>query len=175
MYKKIILPYVYDEFLGKGDEVDTEYLGLGLVLDKADLKVNKAFKSSQGEQKVSAIIIQPEGTGDLSIVSVYTLSQFRRKGYASMLLDKAISVARRMFIWDEYDDDKEVIVLKTLYRLPDNIRPIYEEFLMKNHFTDFIQIESAKESQIDDGFFIDVWSASCEIAFFKNVEDAVNA
>ncbi len=173
-YEKLILPYIYDDFTGNGDELDIEYFALAAVLDDTDEGYEDALKFNGNIAAASVLVIQPEATGDLSIVSVFTLPLFRRKRYASMLLDKAVTMARMMFNWEEEDDDEEVIVLKTLYRLPEDIRVIYEEFLMENHFTDFVLLSSKDEYESDDGLSLDVWSACCEITFIRRPEETAN-
>ncbi len=144
-YSSLILPYILDDYRGSGRWTETAYFGLG---------------AAEGKERVSALIMQPEITGDLNIVSLYTVPGYRRKGYASALLNKSIAVARELFRWEK-DETEELIVLKTLYSLPGDILDIYESFLIKNHFTDFVLLKEAAEREEE------VWSASCEIKFFK--------
>ncbi|WP_197029557.1 GNAT family N-acetyltransferase [Butyrivibrio sp. AE3004] len=167
----LMLPYIYEEYIGNGDETDIEYIVLAAVLEECEEGFEDAVSANGKLPAASVLVIQPEATGDLNIVSVYTIPSARNRGYASMLLDKALVIARRMFKWEEDDDDEELILLKTLYRLPDDKKLTYEEYLMKNHFTDFVLIESKEESSIDDGLSLDVWSASCEVKFIRDKVD----
>ena len=156
-YKSLILPYIYDEFAGGCEETDTEYFGLVALIEPGEEGFEEA-KEFMGA--VSVLIIQPEATGDLNIVSIYTLPRFRRKGYASALTGKAIQVARTMFQWDE-GETEDLVIFKTLYRLPEDIQEIYEAFLIKNHFTDFVELES------EEG--IHAVSASAYLRFFREI------
>ncbi|WP_026528452.1 GNAT family N-acetyltransferase [Butyrivibrio sp. VCD2006] len=164
-YKGMILPYIYDEFTGNGAELDTEFMGLSAVLDESDEGYDDAMKATGSVACASVLVVQPEAEGDLNIVSIFTLPALRRRGYASALMDKALFIARKMFIWDE-EENESLILFKTLYRIPDDIREVYEEFLMKNNFTDFIQVETA-DNIPDDGLCLDVWSASAEVKFYR--------
>lgn len=156
-YRELILPYVYDEFKDALDETGTEYLAIAAVLQPKDpgYERNKA---------VSVLVIQPEPTGDLTIISIYTLPEYRRRGYATSLIDAAIKAARAMFIWEE-DETEDIVILKTIYRLPYDILKVYEAFLIKNHFTQFILLE--EDLTGEDGS-LDVWSAECHLKFYRN-------
>ena len=166
-FKNLMLTYIYDELMEIGDEIDTEFLSIAAILDETEEGYDMASSYSES-CAASVLVIQPEATGDFNIVSIFTLPALRGRGFATILLEKAITILRQMFEWDDDDDEEEVVLLKTLYRLPDDIRLVYEEYLMKNHFTDFVQVESKEESSIDDGLPLDVWSAVCELSFIKN-------
>ncbi|MBQ6967403.1 MAG: GNAT family N-acetyltransferase [Lachnospiraceae bacterium] len=155
----LMLPYIFDEFSGEVEETDTEYFGLAAVLEEGDEDFHKAHKTV-----ASVLIVQPETIGDLNIVSIYTVPALRGKGYASMLFDKSVQVARQLFSFDE-DETEETIVYKTLYRLPEETQDIYEAFLIKNHFRDFYLVEQGNSEE--EGKEYDVWSAAAFIKFFK--------
>ncbi|MBO6149159.1 MAG: GNAT family N-acetyltransferase [Lachnospiraceae bacterium] len=146
-YSHLLLPYIYEDLIGDGMETDTEYFGLAAI---------------ENGEAVSALVIQPEATGDLNIVSVYTLPEYRRRGFATELLGKSLSVARALFKWEE-GETEELIILKTLYSLPPDILDVYENFLIKNHFRDFVLLKEAAPGEED------VWSGSAEIRFFREV------
>ncbi len=180
-YRELMLPYIYREFKGSADKTDTEYYGLAAVLEEGD-EGYRTIKAGMGEPRVaSVIVIQPEAAGDLNIVSIYTRPGCRRQGYASALADKALFVARQLFLWDE-DENDAFMIYKTLYRLPADLQEIYEAFLKKNGFTDFLLIESAEEGlewqtmeaqekgkeAAVTGEALDTWSASAHVRFFRD-------
>lgn len=184
-YKKLMLPYIYREFKGLrgAGETDTEYFGLAAVLEEGDEGYKKIRVRNGGSRVASVIVIQPEATGDLNIVSIYTRPECRRNGYASALADKALFVARQLFTWEE-GETEDVIIYKTVYRLPADLGGMYEAFLKKNGFTDFVLLESAEENAMlkamagEEGIealskeALDTWSASAYVKFFRDGAEA---
>ena len=81
-------------------------------------------------------------------------------GIASALLDKAVQVAAALFDYEEgqYGDD---ITLKTMYCLSDEYRKPFEEWLMKNDFTEFGILKSSGDGRPE------ICSASSDIHFFR--------
>ncbi len=130
-YKELILPYIYEEFRGCEDVPESPYFGLAAFSDNDPGNLSRP---------ASVLVIQPEPTGDLNIVSIYTRPECRRQGFGSALLDSAIQVARQMFQWEE-GETEDLVIFKTLYRLPEDLQEIYEAFLIKNHFTEFVELD----------------------------------
>ena len=117
-----MLPYIYREFSGTSkDKPGSEYFGLAAVLEKGDEGYTKIRVKNGNSRIASVIVIQPEATGDLNIVSIYTRPECRRMGYASALADKALFVARQLFAWEE-GETEDYIIYKTLYRLPADLQ-----------------------------------------------------
>lgn len=143
-FKELILPDIYEE-LNDQEEIDTDYI---------------AISSWMNDEPVGVIIVDPEGSGDLNLLSVWTVSKYRRMGIASALLDKALSVAAALFDYEEgqYGDD---ISLKTMYCLSDEYRKPFEEWLMKNDFTEFGIIRNP------EGERPEICTASADIHFFR--------
>lgn len=155
-YKHLMIPYIYDEYKGNEDKTELGLWGFALVLTEGEESYERALAAGGDEAAASVLVIQPESDGDLNIVSVFTFPPFRRRGYASMLLRRALTVARTLFKWDEGESGED-IMYKTLYRLPEDIRTVYESFLIKNLFSDFVLVDEEKE----------VWSASAMIRLFR--------
>lgn len=103
-----------------------------------------------------------EANLDLAVLSIFTLPEHRRQGIASELLDKALFIARRLFVFEE-GEDEDYINLKAVYRLSDKFRLPFEAFLKKNNFTDFYLIDEHDDPQ--------VWAGIGEIRFYKTKED----
>ena len=177
-FEQLILPVVYEELSDFSEDMGEIYLCLASFEEpqKAGsqcdpLKPDTAGGSDAdasheqltGGRAVSALIMELEDTGDLNILSLYTFERYRRKGHASALLKKAVEAARELFSWDEGEITEEVI-LKTLYRLPENMEEIYEAFLIKNGFTDFVLLDVINEMK--------VWSAYRQLLFFRTREEA---
>ena len=74
------------------------------------------------------------------------------------LLDKAVFAARRLFVFEEGEDEED-IDLKAVYRLRPEFLEVFEAFLKKNHFTDFILLDEEDDPQ--------VWAAMAEYRFYK--------
>ena len=143
-YKDLILPMVYEE-LSEQEDIETEYICLSTLSD---------------DKPIAALIAEPEGNGDINLLSIWTDQGYRNIGVASELLDKMLEVALNLYDWDEgqYGDD---IVLKTMYCLSDKYRTVFEEWLKKKNFTDFCILKNA-----DDGV-PEVCSATAEIHFYR--------
>ena len=156
-YRNLILPVVYDE-LKEAFRYETkkelEYLCLVL----------------KSPEPAAAIIAELEATGDINILSIYTLPEFRRKGYGTALVQTAVKVSRGLFQWDEGETEDDVI-LKTLFRLPHDMEEDFASFLAANGFTDFILLEDEDDEATEagiDGEKLNVWSAYAEIHFFTD-------
>lgn len=143
-YEHLILPMVYEE-LTEQDSIDTEYICIAMWL---------------GDVPVGAIIAEPEGSGDINLLSVWTDVNYRRMGVASALRDKMTEVALNLYDWDEaqYGDD---ILLKTMYCIADEYRVPFETWLEKNDFTDFAVLHP------EEGDTKEIRSATAEIHFFR--------
>jgi len=147
-YRHLMLSYIYDELDTYDDDLDCEYICLAATVPNEDGIIIP----------VSALICLMEPFGDIAVLSIYTLPAYRRKGYASELLDKAVFVARRLFIFEEGEDEEDVD-LKAIYRLRPELQEVFEAFLKKNHFTDFILLDEDDDPQ--------VWAAMAEYHFYK--------
>ena len=151
-YKHLMLSYIYDELDAYENDLDCEYICLAAAVPNEDGIVIP----------VSALICLMEPFGDIAVLSVYTLSSYRRKGYASELLNKAVFIARRLFVFDEGEDEENVDV-KAVYRLRPEFQEVFEAFLKKNHFTDFVLLDEEDDPQ--------VWAAIAEYRFYKTDSD----
>ncbi|MCR5777194.1 MAG: GNAT family N-acetyltransferase [Lachnospiraceae bacterium] len=152
-YEHLILPVVYEE-LTDGDETNDEervYLCLAAINDDGEA--------------VSFIVAELEDFGDINILSIFTDLKWRRQGYAKLLKEKVVEAARRLFVWED-DEVKEDVILKTLYRLPAGMERDYEAFLKGSGFTDFVLVVDGQQYQS-----LNVWSAFCEICFFKDRDE----
>ena len=128
-------------------------------------RLKRVFQSMYNEFVLSGLCEgeeDPEGSGDLNLLSVWTAPEYRRMGIASALLDKALEVAAALYDYEEgqYRDD---ITLKTMYCLSDGYRKSFEEWLMKNDFTELGILKSS------DGERPEVCSASADIHFFRTI------
>ena len=122
-YKQLMLSYIYDELESYEDDLDCEYICLAAMVPNADGIIIP----------VSALICQMEPFGDIAMLSIYTLPGYRRQGYASALVDKAVFVARRLFIFQDGEDDEDVN-LKAVYRLRDESRErIHRDMLIRDY------------------------------------------
>ena len=151
-YRHLMLSYIYEELETYDDDLDCEYICLAATAPNEDGIIIP----------VSVLICLMEPFGDVAVLSIYTLPAYRRKGYASELLDKAVFVARQLFIFDE-GEDEENIDLKAVYRLRSELREPFEEFLKKNHFVDFVLLDEDDDPQ--------VWAAMAEYRFYKTNEE----
>ena len=147
-YAHLVLPYVCDELAAYEGDPEREYICLYGSIENED---SILFP-------VSALVMLMEPDGALSLLSVYTLPEYRRRGFASELLDKAVFIARRLFIFDE-GEDEEVISVKAVYRLSPARLDVFEAFLKKNDFTDFYLLN-------DDGE-LKTWAAISDVRFSK--------
>ena len=151
-YKHLMLSYIYEELKEYENDLDCEYICLAAVLPNED----GIFIP------VSALVCLMEPFGDIAILSIYTLPAYRRRGCASKLLDKAVYIARRLFVFDEGEDEEDVD-LKAVYRLRPEFQEVFEAFLKKNHFTDFVLLDEEDDPQ--------VWAAMAEYRFYKTDSD----
>lgn len=147
-YKHLMLSYIYEELESYNDDLDCEYICLAAMVPNEDGIIIP----------VSVLICLMEPFGDISVLSIYTLPAYRRQGYASELLDKAVFIARRLFIFEEGEDEED-INLKAIYRLRPELQEVFEEFLKKNHFVDFFLLDENDDPQ--------VWAAMAEYHFYK--------
>ncbi len=151
-YKHLMLSYIYEELETYEDDLDCEYICLAATVPNQDGIIIP----------VSVLICLMEPFGDIAVLSIYTLPDYRRKGYASELLDKAVFIARRLFIFEDGEDEEDVN-LKAIYRLRPELKEAFEEFLKKNHFVDFILLDEDDDPQ--------VWAAMAEYNFYKLPEE----
>ena len=147
-YEHLMLSYIYEELESYEDDLDCEYICLAVTVPNADGIIIP----------VSVLICLMEPFGDIAVLSVYTLPAYRRQGYASALMDKAVFVARQLFIFEEGEDEEDVN-LKAIYRLRPELQKVFEEFLKKNHFVDFFLLDEADNPQ--------VWAAMAEYHFYR--------
>ena len=147
-YKQLMLSYIYEELKTYENDLDCEYICLAAIAPNADGIMIP----------VSALVCLMEPFGDIAVLSIYTLPGYRRKGYASELLDKAVFVARRLFIFEDGEDEEDVN-LKAIYRLRPEYQEVFEAFLKKNHFVDFYLLDEADDPQ--------VWAAIAEYHFYR--------
>lgn len=151
-YKHLMLSYIYEELDSFDDDLDCEYICLAAMVPNEDGIIIP----------VSVLICLMEPFGDIAVLSIYTLPGYRRQGYASKLLDKAVYIARRLFIFDEGEDEED-INLKAIYRLRPELQEVFEAFLKKNHFVDFVLLDEDDDPQ--------VWAAMAEYRFYRIPED----
>ena len=151
-YRHLMLSYIYDELDTYEDDLDCEYICLAATVSNEDGLIIP----------VSVLVCLMEPFGDVAVLSIYTLPNYRRRGFASALLDKAVFVARQLFIFEE-DEDEEDINLKAIYRLRAEQREVFETFLKKNHFVDFILLDEDDDPQ--------VWAAMAEYRFYRLPEN----
>ena len=147
-YKHLMLSYIYDELESYDDDLDCEYICLAAMVPNEDGIIIP----------VSVLICLMEPFGDIAVLSIYTLPAYRRKGYASELLDKAVFIARQLFIFEEGEDEED-INLKAIYRLRPEFQEVFEAFLKKNHFVDFVLLDEDDDPQ--------VWAAMAEYNFYR--------
>ncbi len=143
-YEPLILPMVVEELKQQGN-FEENYLALA-----ADDK----------DGAVGALVAELEDNGDISLLSVWTDEEHRREGIASGLLQKMTEVARALYDWEDsqYGDD---ILLKVMYCLEDEYREVFEEWLRKNDFTDFLVMRDKSQKRPE------ICGATAEIHFFR--------
>ncbi len=143
-YEPLILPMVVEELKQQGN-LEENYLALA-----ADDK----------DGAVGALVAELEDNGDISLLSVWTDEEHRREGIASGLLQKMTEVARALYDWEDsqYGDD---ILLKVMYCLEDEYREVFEEWLRKNDFTDFLVMRDKSQNRPE------ICGATAEIHFFR--------
>ncbi|WP_022776717.1 GNAT family N-acetyltransferase [Butyrivibrio sp. AE3009] len=143
-YEPLILPMVVEELKQQGN-FEENYLALA-----ADDK----------DGAVGALVAELEDNGDISLLSVWTDEEHRREGIASGLLQKMTEVARALYDWEDsqYGDD---ILLKVMYCLEDEYREVFEEWLRRNDFTDFLVMRDKSQNRPE------ICGATAEIHFFR--------
>ena len=151
-YKHLMLSYIYEELDSYEDDLDCEYICLAAMEPNEDGIIIP----------VSVLICLMEPFGDIAVLSIYTLPAYRRKGFASALLDKAVFVARRLFVFEEVENEEDVN-LKAIYRLRPELQEPFEAFLKKNHFVDFVLLDENDDPQ--------VWAAMAEYHFYRTDAD----
>ena len=139
-YKHLMLSYIYEELDTYDDDLDCEYICLAATVPNQDGIIIP----------VSVLICLMEPFGDIAVLSIYTLPDYRRKGYASELIF-------------EDGEDEEDVNLKAIYRLRPELQEVFEAFLKKNHFVDFILLDEDDDPQ--------VWAAMAEYNFYKLPEE----
>lgn len=143
-YEAFMLPMIYEELLQQSC-IEENYIALAAIDEDTALGV---------------VIAELEDGGDINLLSIWTAMDRRREGIASGLLQKMTEVARALYKWDDgqYGDD---ITLKTMYCLDDRYRKIYEAWLEKNGFTDFMVMRDETEDRPD------ICGATAEIHFYR--------
>ncbi len=143
-YEAFMLPMIYEELLQQSC-IEENYIALAAIEEDTSLGV---------------VIAEPEDGGDINLLSIWTAMDRRREGIASGLLQKMTEVVRALYKWDDgqYGDD---ITLKTMYCLDDRYRKIYEAWLEKNGFTDFMVMRDETEDRPD------ICGATAEIHFYR--------
>ncbi len=127
VYEDLMVPMVYEE-LSRAESIETEYLALSAWLD---------------DKPACVIVADPEDSGDINILSVWTDQKYRRRGVASDLFDKLMELVSALYNWDEleYGDDIEI---RTMYCLDDAFRKPYEGWLEAKGFSDFSVLREAE-------------------------------
>ena len=156
-YRALILPSVYEELRRHDAELDTYYLCLAAVPDGPAAAAGDGPAAAAAGGPVSVLVAQMEDSGDLLIISLYTLPEERRKGYASYLKEQLLTAARGLFLWEEGETEAD-IYLKTLYRLPEGAEAAYDAFLKKNGFTEFYLLDEEER--------YNTWCALAEVRFY---------
>ncbi len=146
--RELILPYIYEELDAFEGDPAAEYICLAYNAADEDGSV----------LPVSALVMLMEPEGELALLSVFTLPEYRRQGYASELLAKAVFVARQLFRFEE-GEDEIFLDLKAVYRLSDEYQTALEGFLKVNGFTDFYLLDEDDSPQ--------VWAAVSELRFYR--------
>ncbi len=127
-WKDLIIPVIYEELDLSRKELEDNYFCIGV---------------KEGSDRAGALIahIEPE-TGDVQIISIYVLPEFRRRGHGSALV-KALSDLMSSAFRFAYDELSSQIFIKTMYSLPAEYRKKYEAFLKAAGFTQFYIFKKA--------------------------------
>ena len=131
-YQDVILPVIYEELAEWPGELLEGYFCIGV---------------KAGRTPVGALIAEHEDIdGDLTIISLYVLPEYRRQGIGSRLIRSMTDVARALYqpLPHEYGTD---IYVKTVYSLPVDMLSIWESFLKKNDFTDYYILQQESDNQ----------------------------
>lgn len=143
-YESLMLPMIYEE-LEQQASIEEEYI---------------AIAAEEEDEPLGVLVAEFEDSGDINLLSIWTTQDRRREGIASGLFDKMAEIARALYEWDDgqYGDD---INVKTMYCLDDRYREIFEAWLEKNHFTDFMVMRDATKDRPD------ICGATAEIHFYR--------
>ncbi len=143
-YESLMLPMIYEE-LSQQDSIEEGYIALA---------------AEEENEPLGVLVAEPEDSGDINLLSIWTVKDRRKEGIASGLLGKMSEVARALYEWDDgqYGDD---ITLKTMYCLEDRYREVFEAWLEKNSFTDFMVMRDATKDRPD------ICGATAEIHFYR--------
>ena len=143
-YRELMLPMIYEELIEQED-MESEYFCIAAELDN---------------EPVGVIIAEPEGSGDINLLSIWVAQEYRGLGIATELRKKMLDVALRLYDWEEsqYGDD---VTLKVMYCLSGKYRESFEAWLRANDFTDFFITRPAEDNTPD------VCGAASEIHFYR--------
>ena len=143
-YKDLILPMVYEELLLQ-ENIEENYLALA---------------ATDGDTALGALVAEWEEDGDITLLSIWTSKDHRREGVASGLIKKMTEVALALYDWEggQYGDD---ITIKTMYCLEDQYREVFEAWLEKNDFTDFVILREGTSDRPE------ICGATAEVHFFR--------
>ncbi len=143
-YKDLILPMVYEELLLQ-ENIEENYLALA---------------ATDGDTALGALVAEWEEDGDITLLSIWTSKDHRREGVASGLIKKMTEVALALYDWEggQYGDD---ITIKTMYCLEDQYREVFEAWLEKNDFTDYIILREGTADRPE------ICGATAEVHFFR--------
>ena len=143
-YKELILPMIYEE-LKAGENIEENYIALAAV---------------DADMPIGALVAELEADGDISLLSIWTDQRYRRKGVASGLLQKLSEIARALYVWEDgqYGDD---VSLKVMYCLEEKYRQVFEAWLEKNDFTEFMVMRE------EDAGRPSVCGATAQIHFYR--------
>ncbi len=144
-YEALMLPMIYEELKQQTSIEENNYLALAAMDD---------------DTPVGALVAELEDNGDLNLLSIWTDQDHRREGVASGLLHKMADIVRALYNWEDgqYGED---ISLKTMYCLNRRYRDIFESWLEKNDFTDFLILRDGNEEHPD------ICGATAEIHIFR--------
>ncbi|MBQ7613853.1 MAG: GNAT family N-acetyltransferase [Butyrivibrio sp.] len=143
-YKDLIIPMVYEELLLQ-ENIEENYLALA---------------ATDGDTALGALVAEWEEDGDITLLSIWTSKDHRRDGVASGLIKKMTEVALALYDWEggQYGDD---ITIKTMYCLEDQYREVFEAWLEKNDFTDYIILREGTAERPE------ICGATAEVHFFR--------
>jgi hypothetical protein len=99
-----------------------------------------------GDKPVGVIVADPEETGDINILSVWTDYDHRRQGVASGLFSKLMEVVLGLYQWDdmEYGDD---ITVRVMYCLENDTKRSFELWLEDLGFSEFNELRDAGDDR----------------------------
>lgn len=127
-WKELIIPTIYAELEENRKYLSDDYLCIGV---------------KEGREQAGALIAHVEQlNGDVQIISIYVLPQFRRRGIGSGLVKKLMELAAAAYRFDRTELSAEIYI-KTMYALPAGLRKNYEAFLKAADFTQFYIFKKA--------------------------------